>query len=127
MSIKKYLHLLPAAYFMALGLFVLIGSILYNSFQVSDAVYIVLLMLPILIRRQWLYGTFGLLGSIVWTAFLVQCFIWLNKASEQPAIAHHYTTTDFVAGFVLCSVSAFFSAALLYQACYWQQRTQVNP
>jgi hypothetical protein len=75
---RKHRHMLPAIYFMALGLFVLIGSILYNSFQVSDAVYIVLLMLPILIRRQWLYGTFGLLSSIVWTAFLVQCFIWLN-------------------------------------------------
>lgn len=105
----KHLRLIPAVYFMLLGIFFIVMELSHNGFSFYWFGMYAFLFLPVLIPLKLVWTLFGLVLSFVFGLFLLNGFIWftqyLNGAYFKYPFDTFFVGFPFIIWTLLCAMS----------------------
>lgn len=109
---RKYLRLIPATYFMLLGIFAIVMELLNNGLTLHSFYIYAFLFLPILVPVKVVWITFGLILSFIFAVFLLNGFSWLIQYLNGAYFKYPFDT--FVVGFPFIVWSLLCAMAICY-------------
>lgn len=111
---KKYVQLIPATYFMLLGVSMLVTDLFSKSgFAWKQFVFMLFLSVPFLIRKLWVYLISGICYSIVFGYVFIAATVFLVRhLSGEP---FHNTAFDYIRVFTFIAISLACAFSLIWQ------------
>ena len=105
----KYLRLLPAIYFMLLGIFFIVMELLHSGFSLYWFCIYAALFLPVLIPIRPVWTLFGLIVSFIFSFLLLNQLGWLVQYLNGAYFKYPFDTFvvgfPFIIGTLLCGMA----------------------
>jgi hypothetical protein len=114
LRLNKYLKLIPATYFMLLGVSMLLTDLFSKSgFTWKQFIFMLFLSVPFFVRKVWVYLISGICYSIMFGYVFIAATVFLVRhLSGEPS---HNTAVDYVRGLTFVTISLVCAFSLIWQ------------
>ena len=114
LRLNKYVQLIPATYFMLIGMSMLLTDMLSKfGFTWKQFIFMLFLSVPFFVRKVWVYLISGICYSVVLGyIFLAAFYFWVRHLSGVPT---HNTAFDYLRVFTFVIISLVCAFSLIWQ------------